>query len=153
MQFIIYAYIIFAIVKLPELDKEAQIAEDEAQKVINEITDQWGNHNISFVIECQKLYYESEQGITLLTGSILKENYTELIDCFQEQIKQYQKDKDNRAGFACYDDMSLDLFQSVSLLDGKLVDLYKRKAEFSKYLFYRRFSLDVARKLKQQMKN
>ncbi|CAH8540035.1 unnamed protein product [Schistosoma rodhaini] len=103
MQFIIYAYIIFAIVKLPELDKEAQIAEDEAQKVINEITDQWGNHNISFVIECQKLYYESEQGITLLTdvigyvksnlvdiSSILKENYTELIDCFQEQIKQYQ---------------------------------------------------------------
>uniref|UniRef100_A0A5K4EC24 Uncharacterized protein n=1 Tax=Schistosoma mansoni TaxID=6183 RepID=A0A5K4EC24_SCHMA len=64
-------------VRLPELDKEAQIAEDEAQKVINEIIDQQGNHNVSFgkLIECQKLYYESEQGITLLTGIFFIKSY------------------------------------------------------------------------------
>ncbi|XP_018645553.1 hypothetical protein Smp_029400 [Schistosoma mansoni] len=101
IQFMIYAYIIFAIVRLPELDKEAQIAEDEAQKVIS---------------------------------SILKENYTELIDCFQEQIKQYQKERDSRVDFACYNDLPLELYQSIILLDGTLVDLYKRKAEFSKSL-------------------
>ncbi|CAH8530765.1 unnamed protein product [Schistosoma bovis] len=101
--------------KLAELDKKAKIAEDDAKNVINELTVQLENHGVVFdkLIECQRIYYESEKGITLFTGSILKENYTELIDCFQGQIKQYQ---------------------STIILHQKLGDLYHCKAEFSKHL-------------------
>ncbi|CAH8532953.1 unnamed protein product [Schistosoma margrebowiei] len=154
--------------KLPELDKKAQIAEDDAQNVINELTVQLENHGVVFdkLIECQRIYYESEKGITLFTeiidymkgnldytSSKLKENHTELIDCFQGQIKQYEKERDSRVDFACYNNIPLELYQSTIFLNTKLGDLYHCKAEFSKHLFFSKFSWDIARKIKQQMKN
>ncbi|CAH8530779.1 unnamed protein product [Schistosoma bovis] len=76
--------------KLAELDKKAKIAEDDAKNVINELTVQLENHGVVFdkLIECQRIYYESEKGITLFTGTIiLHQKLGDLYHCKAEFSK------------------------------------------------------------------
>uniref|UniRef100_A0A094ZMD8 Uncharacterized protein n=1 Tax=Schistosoma haematobium TaxID=6185 RepID=A0A094ZMD8_SCHHA len=67
-------------------------------------------------------------------SSILKENYTELIDCFQGQIKQYQKERDSRVDFACYNNIPVELFQSNNILQNLFLILHYKRGLFVNYI-------------------
>uniref|UniRef100_A0A5K4FBG6 DHC_N1 domain-containing protein n=1 Tax=Schistosoma mansoni TaxID=6183 RepID=A0A5K4FBG6_SCHMA len=149
--------------ELESYDETVQRMGPLIDKEIAEIKANLTNHGVQFdkVIECRRMFYESEQGARTFNVMIetiqvnkfksplvVNYNFTELIKCSEEQKKRYQMQAESRNGSACYVNLPPQYIEEIQKLDGRFSVFYILKHKFSKYLFLIRFGWEVIRVVK-----
>ncbi|KAH9581804.1 hypothetical protein MS3_00011077 [Schistosoma haematobium] len=102
---------------------------------------------INLVIECRRMFHESEQGVRTFSEAIatihfnkfkspllINFNFTELIDCFERQRKHHQMEADRRNGSMCYVDLPSQHIEVIQKVDWEFDNFYSMYYEFSKYM-------------------